>query len=129
VKIEIKERWLEALRSGNYKQGARRLRGTDDTFCCLGVLCDLAEQEGVVTHELPESPNTSYAYAYIGTRAFDEFEFSSTTTLPKAVATWAGLDSGNPSVVIDDEEERSLAGINDEGADFSEIADLIEEHL
>lgn len=34
---EEKEVWLEALRSGNYKQGHKRLR-RDTKYCCLGVL-------------------------------------------------------------------------------------------
>lgn len=31
--------WLEALRSGNYKQGNGALRDVDATYCCLGVWC------------------------------------------------------------------------------------------
>ncbi len=37
---EFKEKWLKALRSGEYKQGKRTLR-KDDLFCCLGVACDI----------------------------------------------------------------------------------------
>ncbi len=38
---EIKEKWLKALRSGEYKQGRGYLRkesGDEDRYCCLGVL-------------------------------------------------------------------------------------------
>lgn len=125
MKTEIKERWLEALRSGNYEQGRRVLRSTDDHYCCLGVLCDLAAQEGVV--EARQSSETGL-WHYVGAEAYDEWRFGSSTTLPKAVAVWAELDDNNPSVIAGD-EDRSLAGINDEGADFAEIADLIEEYL
>lgn len=38
---EIKQKWIEALRSGNYKQGTGYLKATDGTWCCLGVLCDV----------------------------------------------------------------------------------------
>jgi hypothetical protein len=38
----LKKKWVEALRSGKYKQGQQRLRTTDDCYCCLGVLCDVA---------------------------------------------------------------------------------------
>jgi fatty acid-binding protein DegV len=34
---DIKAKWLEALRSGRYRQGEGALR-VDDKFCCLGVL-------------------------------------------------------------------------------------------
>ena len=37
---EIKEKWLEALRSGKYKQGFTRLK-QNNRYCCLGVLCSL----------------------------------------------------------------------------------------
>lgn len=29
--------WTAALRSGRYKQGKKRLRTSDNTYCCLGV--------------------------------------------------------------------------------------------
>lgn len=37
-----KEEWVTALRSGEYRQGKGFLRNSDDEYCCLGVLCDLA---------------------------------------------------------------------------------------
>jgi hypothetical protein len=37
---ELKNKWIEALRSGKYKQGRNYLR-MGDSFCCLGVLCDV----------------------------------------------------------------------------------------
>jgi hypothetical protein len=46
------------------------------------------------------------------------------------VARLAGLDAQNPEVPYGiDGEMKSLASINDNGATFSEIADLIETHL
>jgi hypothetical protein len=51
---QIKERWIAALRSGKYLQGARQLRYRDARgalrHCCLGVLNDLAVQDGITTH-------------------------------------------------------------------------------
>ena len=38
---QLKAKWVQALRSGKYKQGQEHLRGIDNTFCCLGVLCDI----------------------------------------------------------------------------------------
>jgi hypothetical protein len=40
---DIKAKWLEALRSGRYKQGRTYLRNADNEFCCLGVLCDIID--------------------------------------------------------------------------------------
>ena len=44
MKQEIKEKWVSALRSGEYKQGKEGLRIYNE-FCCLGVLCDLYIKE------------------------------------------------------------------------------------
>jgi hypothetical protein len=40
MKAELKKKWVEALRSGKYKQNRDSLR-YEDGFCCLGVLCDV----------------------------------------------------------------------------------------
>jgi hypothetical protein len=43
---ETLKRWLDALRSGKYKQFYRQLSNEDNTqFCCLGVLCDVTKEE------------------------------------------------------------------------------------
>lgn len=34
-------KWIEALESGEYKQGTQLLRNLNDEYCCLGVACDL----------------------------------------------------------------------------------------
>ena len=55
--MTVKERWIEALRSGDYVQGQERLR-TGDCYCCLGVLCDVIDptlwkpDETFITHYL-----------------------------------------------------------------------------
>ena len=36
----VKALWVEALRSGKYKQGRNSLRPSQNKFCCLGVLAD-----------------------------------------------------------------------------------------
>jgi len=51
---ELKEKWIEALRSGKYEQGRGFLR-RKDKYCCLGVLCDLIDPEGW-THQAPADP-------------------------------------------------------------------------
>ncbi len=39
---ELKDKWVAALRSGKYQQGTIHLQH-DNRFCCLGVLCEVAE--------------------------------------------------------------------------------------
>lgn len=46
MKQDIKDKWVAALRSGNYKQGTGELRKVKDDgctyHCCLGVLAEVA---------------------------------------------------------------------------------------
>lgn len=110
---EIKSKWVTALRSGEYKQGRGMLHDTEvDAYCCLGVLCDLAAESGV-----PVKREVS------GYRRFELFD-GLDAVLPPSVKHWAGLDRHSPRV-----GHISLAARNDGGSTFSEIADLIEEHL
>ena len=40
---KLKQDWVEALRSGKYKQGRRALyKPYTEAYCCLGVLCKVA---------------------------------------------------------------------------------------
>lgn len=43
--VDLKTRWVEALRSGKYKQGVGYLRTIDEQFCCLGVLADINNEK------------------------------------------------------------------------------------
>lgn len=45
MNAEIKKKWIEALRSGDYRQGFGGLK-KEDCFCCLGVLCQIKDPEG-----------------------------------------------------------------------------------
>lgn len=103
----IKQIWLNALRSGKYEQGQSSLH-EDGKFCCLGVLTDLYIRE--TNQEWEEYSGNTFAF-------HDDPSF-----LSHAVKEWAGLHLA----WIDD---RPLSTINDEGASFEEIANLIEEHL
>ncbi len=116
---EIKAKWIAALRSGEYRQGAgalRRVASTEDEdrYCCLGVLCDLAEKAGVLTVEKTQFGG----YRYQGESGL----------LPDTVQTWANLDTSNPDV-YKGSTRGLLAELNDDGVPFSEIADMIEASL
>ena len=124
---EIKAQWVAALRSGEYEQGAGYLhRG--DTFCCLGVLCDLAIKAGAPKVKEYRHPAGSMS-AYNG----------SELNLPPSVIEWAGLSCSDPFLVFKCGEvsERHLISdfndggltFNEGGLTFNEIADLIEAQL
>lgn len=40
---ELKQKWIAALRSGDYAQGTHALRTPSGRMCCLGVLCVVAQ--------------------------------------------------------------------------------------
>ena len=86
MKPEIKQRWVAALRSGHYKQGPSALR-RDDRFCCLGVLCDLAVQDGVANWFTIASGDY--------TSCLDEFERP-----PRPVLDWSGLGLAQRDVLV-----------------------------
>jgi hypothetical protein len=44
IDSDLKERWVAALRSGDYEQGKDTLK-SDNKFCCLGVLLDIHDSE------------------------------------------------------------------------------------
>lgn len=102
---EIKQRWVAALRSGEYEQG-RNFLFRNGRHCCLGVLCDLYTKE------------TGIAW-----------NPTSTQVLPVEVVRWSGVSDSNPGIDFRDHIRR-LADINDSGDyDFPAIADLIDKQL
>lgn len=112
---EIKEKWLKALRSGDYKQGSHFLRAADDTYCCLGVLCDIYVKEGKAEWRKHSNVDTwylEYSLAY----------------LPEDVQNWAGLHQAMGWADYKD-VDTSLTYMNDNGRKFEEIAQKIEEVL
>jgi hypothetical protein len=61
----VRETWVNVLRSGKYTQGTCFLRNNEDnTFCCLGVLCDLVDPQGWSKgpYLLPESDRERFLH-------------------------------------------------------------------
>jgi len=102
VKKDIAEKWVKALRSGEYEQGRGQLR-INNKHCCLGVLCDISK--------LSIWDQDSY------------IKGSSAITLPTEVKMWADMKSGGGHL---GEDKLSLWQLNDAGKTFSEIANIIE---
>jgi hypothetical protein len=128
---EIKAKWLEALRGGNYKQGTHALK-KHDCFCCLGVLSDIwAKETGKRWKRASQDIRSIEDY---GTYEIG----GSYDILPNEVAKWAGLETTHPTVLytFDDVDgkvvsyQEQLTFINDEcKLSFNDIAELIEENL
>jgi hypothetical protein len=124
MKPEIKTAWVAALRSKSYKQGRGALHrivdgdGTEDRFCCLGVLCAVGAEMGAVARREPRDGYTRYSYKLAGLGDEEHFYDMMPTT---RIADWAGVDDGAVN---------QLASFNDSsGYTFTQIADYIEEHL
>lgn len=128
MNADIKSKWVEALRSGDYMQGQDYLLDIEglegNRYCCLGVLCDLYAQ----AHELEFSESTRERFK-------DCNPDGSSMELPSLkVIEWAGLTAHDPMVEYskddeDDEGKWSLSHINDSGHTFKQIADVIEAQL
>ena len=123
MNTEIKTMWVEALRSGQYKQGSGHLN-LDGKFCCLGVLCDLAVKAGGVVKDVVDNGvDTDNITSYDG----------QSMVLPQSVMDWAGLTSDNPEVVFVESVgaiyEDGIAWFNDNEFSFETLSDFIEEQL
>lgn len=109
----IKEKWVKALRSGDYRQGSgalRRQKGNDGLFCCLGVLCDIS---GRGRWREPNSDEGA------------EFHYvEETFAVSTCLNVYQQLDFG-----ISREHHRDLYTMNDGGKSFPEIATWIEQNI
>lgn len=119
MKQNIMKRWVNALRSGKYKQGTGALRQETKTtpkFCCLGVLCDLHRKEIGADYSWSDS-----TYCRKGRRL-------ETGVLPRVVMKWAGLKDRDPSLVDHYalvQDRYTASDLNDNGKRFKTIAKLI----
>jgi hypothetical protein len=121
-------KWIQALRSGEYRQGRHLLReGT--AHCCLGVACDLAVADGFASWEASLYPGEFWA--------IDSRGLHTKGNLPPGVMSWYDMPS-NQGFVVDVQASTcvgqcsslSLAGLNDVGnATFEDIALILETAL
>lgn len=109
MKQDIAILWADALESGNYIQGKNALN-QNNSFCCLGVLADIASDLGIVSKGDDGCGRTTY----------DNEIFA----LTEIVKEWAGINSVSGDVFTAD--HNSLINMNDgEGCTFNEIAAVI----
>lgn len=153
INPEVKAKWLDALRSGQYTQTtgvlhqAIAMPDRPVGFCCLGVLCEVAIQEGV--NLTPKDDGTGRVmYQSPAPSSSAQSTFSNLSTLPTVVGQWAGFHDQDGGIGVLPTEARAsvpridpatgetyeaeattLAEFNDSGYDFNQIADLIEKHL
>lgn len=61
---ELKRKWVEALRSGEYEQGRLKLN-SHGRYCCLGVLCDVAGLKWLRCSELGFIPAGDHIHQHL----------------------------------------------------------------
>lgn len=110
------ERWLAALRSGEYRQGGGVLR-RGDKFCCYGVLCDLVDSSRWKVYDNMNEDNVTYCYE-------DVSSFPRVHWLPQEIDE----PLGRPSMIRTLDAAYRLSDANDRGTPFPDIADAIEAH-
>lgn len=124
--IESRRLWVEALRSGKYKQGFKGLCN-NKRYCCLGVACIVYQEHVGGLHVAEDADGTT------------RFQFR-TAYLPTQVAEWLDITcSGVLKTTVEAAIHKtdhmrigtgfdSLTALNDfaKDFDFAKIADLIE---
>ncbi len=104
----LKERWLEALRSGKYQQAKNFLRRDETHFCCLGVLCDVVDSSR--WEPLEAGPGYKHTHGHHGAIRY----------LPD----WIARQGGFNEEVLD-----KAMSMNDKGKSFADIANFLEINL
>lgn len=103
-KEQLREEWLAALESDDYRQTCMWLQA-GDRYCCLGVACKVAERHGV------EVIKDEFGDGIAG----------SSLAVQEAVKAAFGFRHGKGGIV----NGKSLAEHNDAGRSFKEIATLV----
>jgi len=99
---EFKNKWVKALRSGDYSQGKLRLENSCGDMCCLGVACRIVHPKLILKE-----------FAYI-----NDSVAKKTTKVP-------GILKGINSIIPE-----KLTKMNDSGKhSFKSIASYIERYL
>lgn len=112
MKRSERDAWLEALRSGKYNQTKGHLKRRD-SYCCLGVLCDL---DGVHWVPRPGHPQL--------------FEFFEGTPYSEQPIAWYGTISNERARKAGIADFTAhLISMNDAGSSFAQIADWIESNV
>lgn len=119
MKKKIAKQWVEALRSGEYKQANGRLCDGGTKFCCLGVLTEL-----FIQHKHENTKLGQYKYGWETSSITGRISFKGETALlHKEVKEWSGMDTLDGSLY----DSTQLTRLNDDGYKFEQLANIIEE--
>lgn len=124
--VELVRKWIEALRSGEYKKAKHLLMSLTKTqrkpsFCCLGVLCEI---KGVERQDDFAACKGYYVIPQGQTAHRHD------TSIPEEIfQEWTGLLTQDEMDYHGDTLRDDLMARNDGGMSFKHIANLIEKRL
>lgn len=129
-KREFYIKWIDALRSGKYKQARGTLTKDYRTFCCLGVACEVSEvdrmaEEGTLGYENIFVGDDAVVPVHVNTSGF------TSTTLPVQLTYALGWERSTGRFYVhvpgySSPWDFDLSILNDDGFTFDQIADIIE---
>ena len=127
MKIELKQKWLAALRSGEYKQCSGTLtgragNGSDVGYCCLGVLAKVVGLN-VISGEFTNDKGEIDEVDGVGDSPFDALRDEYNPIWELADERGAGEPPAKGMVLSE------AIDMNDNDKSFIEIADYLETHL
>lgn len=114
---------VDALRSGEFKQGQGRL-GRDDEYCCLGVACLVARRNGLnLKVHVDDDSDVHFGDP-------DNWLEEDYAQLPHSVQDWYGFEWNDPELSGDGDQadaKYNASTFNDDyDYDFNRIADAFE---
>ena len=108
--LDVKERWLTALKSDTYPKGKRHLN-KDNKFCCLGVLLEVEGCKAkVYSDDIKEYNGSAYGLTM-------KFRYAD-------ILESAGVFNG-----FQINQVNTLASLNDSTETFSEVIETIEKYF
>ena len=115
---ELKAKWIEALRSGEYKQTTNTLCSSNgESFCCLGVLIDLMGTEWKTGVQLSIEQNK------------DDDLYLPDVMYPTKFSNYINDSNYVSNYILNPHTQFILSEMNDAGDTFEMIADYIEEYV
>lgn len=134
MNLNVRQMWVDALRSGKYTQSIHRLKvpTKDDAgnltgtycHCALGVLVEVYQEHSGTPMNERVDPNGS-CILFEPANVVDP----ASATLNRTVTDWAGLVHSEVRLVWE-EHMYPIQILNDSfGVSFEELADLIDEQL
>lgn len=123
-KQEFYTKWVAALRSGDYEQAQGTLSVNYESFCCLGVACEVAGVRRKSTYG-------GDGYENIFNDDSEVINSATNAQLPKQLAKALGWKWETGAFDIGtyryrEPLEYELSVLNDDGFTFDQIADIIE---